>query len=103
MIKIYMGIPSTGNRRDTQSYNLREIEKRYRDKVELVYPEQCIHRIFHDFARNATVEEFLKTDCDILWFLDSDITPPCDVLDLVVEHGEKWKVAGEFTYQSLAA
>lgn len=93
-IKIYMGVPSTGDRADGQCYRLREIEAKYKDEVELVYPEVCVFRLFHDFARNAIVEDFLKTDCDILWFLDSDVTPPKAILDLVVYPTKDWMVAG---------
>ena len=39
-------------------------------------------------------EDFLASDCDIMWFLDSDITPPKFVLDLITVHGDKWKVGG---------
>lgn len=94
MIKVFMGIPSQGERSDHQTYMLREIEKRYKDKIELVYPEVMVTRKFHDFARNGVVEEFLESDCDLLWFLDSDVVPPPHVLDLITEHGDEWKVAG---------
>lgn len=93
-IKIYMGIPSTGDRSDTQCYALRAIEDRYKDYVELVYSRVCATRMFHDYARNDFVKEFLESDCDILWFLDSDVSPPDHVLDLVVMHGDKWQAAG---------
>lgn len=92
--KLYMGLPSTGDRSDFQTYVLRDLEKKYGDKIEFVYPEHCTFRKFHDFARNAIVDEFLATDCDILWFLDSDIAPPPHVLDLITEHGEMWDLAG---------
>lgn len=94
MIKVYMGVPSNGTVVDSQQYILRHLEKKYKDKVELVYPTACVHRIFHDAAREAIVQEFLATDCDILWFLDSDITPAENVLDLITEHGDKWMAAG---------
>lgn len=93
-IRVYMGIPSMGDRWDYQGYALRDIEKRYADEIELVYPEQCVHRFGHDFARNEIVEEFLESDCDILWFLDSDIGPAPHVLDLITLHGDKWLAAG---------
>jgi hypothetical protein len=93
-IKIYMGIPSLGTREDAQVYILREIEQKYAEKVELVYPNVLVKRIFHDFARNAIVEDFLKSDCDLLWFLDSDVVPPGNILDIVVEHYDKWQAAG---------
>jgi hypothetical protein len=93
-MKIYLGIPSTGERTDAQMYFLRRIEKRYAGQIELVYPEAFVGRIFHDRARNAYVDQFLKTDCDMIWFLDSDVIPPENVLDLVTLHGSKWKLAG---------
>jgi hypothetical protein len=92
--RIYMGIPSMGTRSDFQTYAMRQFERDYKDSIELVYPEACVHRMFHDFARNAIVEEFLKSDCDILWFLDSDVVPSPDVLDLVTKHGHLWELAG---------
>jgi hypothetical protein len=93
-IKVYMGIPSIGERSDAQVYNLRRIEKDYGDKIEFVYPELFTRRMFHDFARNEIVKEFLATDCDILWFLDSDIVPPIHIIDLITKHNEKWMLAG---------
>lgn len=89
-----MGIPSTGDRLDAQNYMLRRVAKKYEDRIELVYPDIFVSRIFHDFARNKYVEQFLASDCDILWFLDSDVLPPDRVLDLVTEHGDKWDLAG---------
>lgn len=93
-IKIYMGVPSVGNRSDLQCYALREIERLFADKVELVYPKVCVHRVFHDFARNAIVEEFMATDCDILWFLDSDVVPPTGILNMVTDPQQPWELAG---------
>ncbi len=93
-IKVYLGIPSTGERSDAQVYFLRRAQQNYGDKIEFVYPEIYVGRIFHDCARNAYVEQFLKSDCDILWFLDSDVVPPERFLDLVTVHGDKWKLAG---------
>lgn len=93
-VKLFMGIPSTGTRSDAQCYALRRLEKVYGDRIEFVYPELLVQRIFHDFARNAYVEEFLKSDCDIMWFLDSDVVPGPKTLDLITEHGDKWQLAG---------
>ena len=93
-VKVFLGIPSTGTRSDAQVYFLEEVKERYAGIVELVYPKQCVYRTFHDFARNAMVEEFLESDCDILWFLDSDVVPPKHVLDLIAIHGKKWEAAG---------
>ena len=93
-VKVYCGFPTIGSIYDFQTYCLREIEKKYKDSVELVYPRNCATRFGHDFARNAIVEEFLSSDCDILWMLDSDIAPQTHVLDLITLHGDKWQVAG---------
>lgn len=92
--KVFMGLPSNGTVCDFQSYMFRELADRYKDEVELVYPEQLCQRIFHDAARCGTVEDFLETDCDVLWFVDSDIVPPKHVLDLLTMHGDKWLCAG---------
>lgn len=93
-IKVYMGIPSLNSRSDVQCYMLRQIEQNYGDKVELVYPKNYCGRIFHDYARNMIVKDFLISDCDVLWFLDSDIAPPPAVIELITNHYDKWKVCG---------
>lgn len=93
-VRIYLGLPSNGSVVDSQAYLLRELADRYSEHVELVYPPQLVQRIFHDAAREGIVQEFLATDCDVLWFLDSDVTPPRHVLDLVAHHYDKWQCAG---------
>lgn len=92
--KVFMGLPSNGAVCDFQGYVLRDLASRYSDEVELVYPDQLCQRIFHDAAREGIIQDFLATDCDILWMLDSDIAPPKHVLDLVTMHGNKWQLAG---------
>lgn len=94
MIKVFMGLPSMGERLDVQTYALREMEARYRGRIEFVYPKECVHRMFHDFARNAMTKEFLASDCNILWFLDADVVPPVDILDVVTDHSAHWELAG---------
>lgn len=93
-IKIFVAIPTTDSIVDSQAFSLREMVELYGDTVEFVYPKVCTRRVFHDFARNELVNEFLDTDCDLLWFLDSDITPSAYVMDLVKNHYSKWQVAG---------
>lgn len=92
--KVYCGHPTVGSVIDTLPFMLREIEKRYGDEVELVFPEHVAHRHFHDYARNAIVDDFLATDCDILWMVDSDVCPPRHIMDLVTLHGDKWQASG---------
>lgn len=91
--KIFMGICSTGSRVDGQCYWQRRMEKKYGDRIEFVFPEIYIGRIFHDYARSAYVDMFMATDCDMLFFLDSDVVPPENLFDLVTEHGDKWELA----------
>lgn len=93
-IKVYMGILSTGQREDIHTYLFRDLQERYGDKVEMVFPEGCVHRFPHDFARNEYVEDFLASDCDVLWFLDSDVCPPKFIFDLLVQQYDEWQVAG---------
>lgn len=93
-VKVYLGLPSLGDTHQSQMYALRDMEKFYSDKVEFVYPKHFVGRIFHDYARNKIVEEFLATDCDVIWFLDSDISPPNTSIELVTKHWDEWKVAG---------
>lgn len=94
-IKVYCGFLSTGDRIDIQMYLIRDLQERYGDEIELVLPRECCHRFGHDFARNEVVEEFLESDCDILWFVDSDVCPPKHILDLITVHGDKnWLAAG---------
>lgn len=94
MKKVFLGIPSLGKRSDAQIYRLRELEKRYAGIIEFVWPKEYVGRLFHDHARNAMVEEFLSTDCDILWFLDSDIVPPPDCIELITLNQDNWLAAG---------
>jgi len=89
--KVYVAIPSVGTVSDLMPYAFRQYEREYGDRIEFVYPKHCVQRKFHDFARNAMVDDFLETDCDILWFLDSDVVPPPHVLDLITKYGEHWE------------
>lgn len=92
--KIFLGWLSTGLREDAHLYLLRDLRERYGDLMELVLPDMCVSRIFHDAARCAVTEEFLASDCDVLWFLDSDVVPPNHILDLVAHHYDEWQCAG---------
>lgn len=94
MIKMFLALPSTGTREDAQTYALRRLEKKYGDKIQFVYPEIYVGRIFHDHARNKMSEQFMESGCDVMWFLDSDVVPNESVLDLITEHYDKWDLAG---------
>lgn len=92
--KLYMGIPATGTRLDYHTILWRDMQEMYGDSIELVFPDFAAKRFPHDYARNCIVEEFLASDCDALWFLDSDVVPPKAVLDLVKNQWDDWLVAG---------
>lgn len=92
--KVFVATPSTGSVSDFQPFVFRDLIERYSEDVELVWPEQLCQRIFHDAAREGLVQEFLDSDCDLLWFLDSDVCPPKHILDLITVHGDKWLCAG---------
>jgi hypothetical protein len=92
-IKIFCAVPTTGTVSDAQTYFWRDAEARYKDKIEFIWPKQCVRRIFHDYARNALVEEFLSSEAEILFFLDSDVVPPSDLFEIVLKH-ESWELAG---------
>lgn len=89
-----MGLPSNGSVCDFQNYVIRDLVDRYSDEIEFIFPEQLCQRIFHDAAREGIVQDFLDSKADILWFLDSDIVPTKNVLDLLTLHGDKWQTAG---------
>lgn len=55
------------------------------DELTIVAP---IGHIPHDSARNYCVEQFLDTDCTHLLFLDSDVVPPVDALELLLAAGK---------------
>ncbi len=93
-VRVFVAVPSVGEWSDLLPHQLRKIEKKYEDRIEFIWPANLTRRMFHDFARNALVDEFLATDADILWFIDSDVSPPENVLDLITEHGDKWQAAG---------
>lgn len=91
--KIFLAIPTTGTICDGIPYILRDIQEKYGDKVELVWPKECVRRMFHDFARNSLVDEFLASDCDVMWFLDSDVLPQSRCIEYVTERWDEWKIA----------
>lgn len=93
-VRVFVATPTMGTVVDSQAYLMRDLQDIYGHLVEFIYPQNCVRRMFHDHARNKMVEEFLGSEADIIWFLDSDITPPINVLDLVTIHKDKWEIAG---------
>lgn len=91
-LRIYVAVPTTGVVADMQAFFWREAEAKYADRIEFIWPKSCVRRIFHDYARNAMVEDFLASTADVLFFLDSDVVPPTDIFDLAL--AEKWDLCG---------
>jgi hypothetical protein len=89
--KVFVAIPTMGTVADAQSYFWREAEALYGDKVEFIWPKLCIRRVWHDFARNSLVDEFLASEADTLFFLDSDVVPQPEVFSLL---DKEWDLAG---------
>lgn len=92
-MKVFCAVPTMGTIADAQFYFWKTVEEKYKGKIDFVFPKQCVRVMFHDAARNRLVEEFLASDADILFFLDSDIVPPSDIFDLVLVQ-ERWDCAG---------
>lgn len=55
------------------------------DEVSVIAP---IGHIPHDSARNYSVEQFLATEDDYLLFLDADVVPPVDGLEMLLAAGK---------------
>ena len=93
MIKLYVSVPTNGVVADSQLFFWKRAEAKYKDQIQFIWPTHCVRRIFHDFSRNAHAEEFLKSEADIWFQLDSDVVPPDDIFDIVLKH-ELWDCAG---------
>lgn len=92
--KVFVACPTTGTMATGLVTVLRRMEKEYGDRIEFIYPDEAICRIFHDHARNKMVEAFLESDAEVMWFVDSDIIPNDKALTLITDHFDKWDLAG---------
>lgn len=93
-LRVFVAIPTMGVVADLLPHRLRQWEEQYKDEIQFVYPEHVVRRMFHDFARNALCQEFLDSGCDIMWFIDSDVVPAPNSIDLLTKHLDKWEAAG---------
>jgi len=75
-IKVYVGIPTTGNIRVDLMFFLLNTDKEYDIRVDYTTYGQIPHN------RNKLVDRFLKTDYEWFFFIDSDTLPPFDVLEM---------------------
>lgn len=80
--KIYIGIPNKGNISTELVANL----IRWSHNIDYEIQIHCPIGLYPlDNARNTVVKNFLKTDCDYLWWIDDDIVPPFNALDRLIQ------------------
>lgn len=73
MFSVFIGVPNTGTIRTELALWL------MKQKATIFTPQAKPH----DHCRNIIVNQFLKTDCEWLLMVDSDILPPDNVLDMI--------------------
>lgn len=80
--KIYIAIPSRGYIVDELVGNL--INWSNNDKYNINI--KIFNNLYPlDNARNTIVKDFLKTDCDYIWWIDDDIVPPVYTLEKLLQ------------------
>lgn len=80
--KILIGLPTMGSLHTFLAVIILKWAMKYSDNGKYnisIYPTMGVQPV--DNARNEIVEEFLKSDCTHLFFIDSDTIPPEDALD----------------------
>jgi len=80
--KIFIAIPNMGCIAPGLSTNLIRWSHDSEYRIQTYMPEGICPL---DAARNQCVKEFLETDADFLWWIDSDIIPPSDALRRLVQ------------------
>lgn len=80
-MKIMVGLPTLGKLDIGLVSKLILWEKKHQPSFFM-----CENIIPHSTARNFIAKTFLDSDCDILVFIDADIIPPNDLLDIVKGH-----------------
>ena len=78
-MKIFLAIPTINRLYPDMVKALFEINKNTEHEITLRF----ISSQPTDVVRNKLVEEFLETDCEVLWFMDDDAIPPVDILSLL--------------------
>ena len=73
MDKVFVAIPNTGTLRTELVQWLMMMD------IKPFMPQARPH----DYCRNIIVDEFLKSDCDYLLMIDSDVVPQNNVLEMV--------------------
>ena len=90
MKKVLCCIPTLGSIRIELAQRLYQWKARYRDYFD-VYT--AIGKPIID-ARNECVQTFLEGDAPYLFFIDSDIVPPIEAIDMLLSHGFNKKIVG---------
>jgi len=75
--KIFIAIPNLSCIAPQLTTNLIHWSHDPRYQIQAYLPEGIFPL---DAARNHCVKEFLETDADLLWWIDSDIVPPLDAM-----------------------
>lgn len=74
--KVFIAIPTTGNIRTELAFFLIHLDENYDTEVLFTFGGGITHN------RNLLVENFLMTEYEWLLFIDSDIMPPFNVLEM---------------------
>jgi len=94
-VKVFIGIPTTGEIRVELANWLLEIVKNpnYIFSVYITGNSTIVHN------RNRIVRNFLKSDAEWLMNIDSDVSPPLDILD-ILKNGKKIIAPINFVWKS---
>ena len=94
--KIFIAMPTTGNMR-TELYNILTYWSTSGKYDLTLFVEGKIHPIAR--SRNVIVSAFLDSDCEYLFWIDSDMSCPIDTLDKLLEHNKEMVSAVAFMWQ----
>ena len=75
--KVFIAIPTGGTIRAELAMFLLHLDKHYKTTVSFTYQGEVASN------RNKLVDEFMATDYKWLLFLDNDILPPSNIMDMV--------------------
>ena len=90
MKKVLCCIPTLGDIRIELAQRLYQWKAQYGDFFDIY---SAIGKPIID-ARNDCVKTFLNTDASYLFFVDSDVVPPINAIDMLLSHGFDKKIVG---------
>ena len=97
MSHVFIGIPNTGTVARGLAQNLCYWVGLPGVRVSPFVSNFNLPMMFH---RNMIVLEFLKTDCDYLWWIDDDVVPPASALEKMLAHNVDAVTAVAFSTRS---